>query len=82
MMHSAVEPQDAELDAMAWGFLGSPYASNHFAEWPIDRRLHAYLQHRGLSSVADDGTVCAALLDRVMANIASALDSGTLSPDG
>ncbi|HME80403.1 MAG TPA: hypothetical protein VKI00_33470 [Mycobacterium sp.] len=81
-MHNAVEPKDAELEAMAWGFLGSPYASNRFVEWPIDRRLHAYLRHQGLSDVADDGTRCAALLDRVMANIASALDSGTLRPDG
>ncbi|HUB55593.1 MAG TPA: hypothetical protein VMB04_10575 [Mycobacterium sp.] len=77
-----VEPEDAELDAMAWDFLGSTYASNRFVEWPIDRRLHAYLRHQGLSSVADDGTRCAALLDRVMANIASALESGTLRPDG
>ncbi len=45
------------------------------------RLLHAYLRHQGLSDVADDGTRCAALLDRVMANIASALDSGTLRPD-
>jgi len=81
-MHPAVEPQDAELNAMAWGFLGSQYATNRFVEWPIDRRLHAYLRHHGLSRVADDGTVCAALLDRVMANIASALDNGTLKPDG
>ena len=47
MMHTAVELQDTELDAMAWGFLGSPYASNRFVEWPIDRRLHAYLGTRG-----------------------------------
>lgn len=80
-MHSAVEPQDTELEAMAWGFLGSPYASNRFVEWPIDRRLHAYLRHQGLSNVADDGTRCAALLERVMANISFALDSGTLRPD-
>jgi hypothetical protein len=77
-----VEPEDAELEAMAWGFLGSPYAGNRFVEWPIDRRLHAYLRHQGLSDVADDGTRCAALLDRVMANIGRAFDSGTLRPDG
>jgi hypothetical protein len=81
-MHPAAGLQNAELDAIAWGFLGSPYASKRFVEWPIDRRLHAYLRHQGLSSMADNGTVCAALLDRVMANIASALDSGTLRPDG
>ncbi|HXY66099.1 MAG TPA: hypothetical protein VEI45_17530 [Mycobacterium sp.] len=82
MMHPAVEQRNAELDAIAWGFLGSTYASKRFVEWPIDRRLHAYLRHQGLSNLANDGTVCAVLLDRVMANIASALDSGTLRPDG
>ena len=74
--------QNDELDALAWGFLGSTYASKRFVEWPIDRRLHAYLRHQGLGHIADDGTLCANLLDRVMANIASALDSGTLRPDG
>lgn len=81
-MHPAAELQNAELDAIAWGFLGSPYASKRFVEWSIDQRLHAYLRHQGLSNLANDGTVCAALLDRVMANIASALDNGTLRPDG
>jgi hypothetical protein len=82
MMAPAVEEQDAELETMAWGFLSSTYASNRFVEWPIDQRLHAYLRHGGLTSMANDGTRCAALLERVMANIASALDSGTLRPDG
>jgi hypothetical protein len=81
-MRPAVEQEDAELEAIAWGFLGSPYASTRFAEWTIDRRLHAYLRHQGRGDVADNGTRCAALLDRVMANIAAALDSGTLRPDG
>jgi hypothetical protein len=77
-MRPAVELQKAELDAIACGFLGSPYAGNLFTQWPIDRRLHAYLVHNGLSDVADNGTISAALLDRVMANFASASDSGTL----
>jgi hypothetical protein len=72
-MQPAVEPQDAEFDAIAWGFLGSPYAGNRYTQWPVDRRLHAYLVHHGLSDVADDGTISAAILDRVMANVASAL---------
>jgi hypothetical protein len=80
-MQPTVELQDAELDAIAWGFLGSPYAGNRDTQWPIDHRLHAYLVHHGLSDVADDGTISAALLDRVMANIASAFDGGTLRPD-
>ncbi len=77
-MQPAVTVKDAELDAIAWGFLGSIYAGRYFTEWPIDRRLHAYMRHAGLRSVADDGTVSAALLDRVMANICSAVDNGTL----
>ncbi|MBO0885333.1 MAG: hypothetical protein J2P17_34375 [Mycobacterium sp.] len=81
MRYPTAEPQDPELDAIAWEFLGSLYASKRFAGWSIDRRLHAYLTHRGLSKVADDGTACGALLDRVLANIACALDDGTLRPD-
>lgn len=81
-MQPAAELQDAELDAIAWGFLGSPYAGNRYTQWPIDRRLQAYLVHHGLSDIADDGTISAALLDRVMANIARALDRGTLRPNG
>lgn len=81
MSQPAVSSAAADLESIAWGFLGSVYAGPQFTDWPIDRRLHAYLRHRGLREVADDGTVCAALLDRVMANISSALDSGTLRPD-
>jgi hypothetical protein len=81
-MNPSVELQDAELDAIAWGFLESHYAGNRFTQWPIDRRLYAYLVHYGLGDIANDGTVSAALLDRVMANIAAALDCGTLRPDG
>jgi hypothetical protein len=81
MEHLAVEGlQNAELDAMAWEFLGSPYASERFAGWSIDGRLHGYLRHLGLSDVVDNGTVCAMLLERVLSNIASALDDGTLRP--
>lgn len=81
MTPPAVTPEDAELDAIAWGFLSSTYAGSNFTEWPIDRRLDAYLRHKGLRRVADDGTVCAALLERVMANISTAFDSGTLRPN-
>jgi hypothetical protein len=77
---AGVESLASELDAMAWEFLGSQYAGPSFTEWPIDQRLHAYLLHRGLTSIADDGTLCAALLDRVMANIAAARHNGTLPP--
>jgi hypothetical protein len=80
MRHSAIEPQDSELDAIAWDFLGSPYASQRFVGWSVDGRLYSYLRHCGLITVADDGATRAALLERVLANIASALDDGTLRP--
>lgn len=80
-MPPAVSAKRAELDAMAWGFLGSTYASRHFTEWPIDRRLHAYLRREESRDIADDGALFATLLDRVMANISSALDRGILRTD-
>ena len=73
-------PGAAELDGIAREFLVSQYAGSRFAGWPIERRLEAYLSHCGLADVADDGNRCAALMDRVMANIASALGKGTLTP--
>jgi hypothetical protein len=80
MRYPTVEPEDTELDAMAWEFLGSVYSSEQYAGWPIDRRLDSYLRHRGLSNVADDGMISAMLLDRVLVYIASALDRGSLRP--
>jgi hypothetical protein len=53
MMPPAATVKDAELVAIAWGFLGSPYASRHFTEWPIDRRLDAYLRREGLRALRE-----------------------------
>ena len=80
MLHADAESPEPQLDEIARGFLGSRYAGDRFAVWPIERRLDAYLLHCGMGSIADDGTRCAALMDRVMANIASALSSGNLRP--
>ncbi|BBX45881.1 hypothetical protein GCM10009641_63890 [Mycobacterium cookii] len=80
-MSPAVTFDDAELVAIALAFLGSAYASRNFTEWPIDRRLDAYLRREEMRSLADDGTIFAALLDRVMANISCASVSGALGPD-
>jgi hypothetical protein len=80
MINSAIASRDPELDEIAWEFLDSPYASQRFVGWSIAGRLYGYLRHCGLITVADDGAVCAALLERVLTNIASALDDGTLRP--
>lgn len=78
MLQAEEETPEAEMDAIACGFLASEYAGDHFASWPIERRLDGYLSHQGLSNIADDGTRCAPLMDRVMANIASAQGNETL----
>ncbi|WP_242453769.1 hypothetical protein [Mycolicibacterium sp. P9-64] len=69
----------AELDAIAWKFLRSEFASRVHADWPIDRRVVAYLRHHGPSRVLRDGTYADELLQRVMANIGSARRTGVLS---
>lgn len=61
---------DPNLDTMAWEFLDSQYAGVPFTGWPIDSRLDAYLRRRGLTQIADDGTLFVSLLEQVMTNIA------------
>lgn len=68
----------AELDTIAWGFLRSEFTGQIFADWPIDRRIDAYLSHYGPSGLINDGSAYDALLERVMANIGTALRSGVL----
>ena len=46
-----VEFTRQELDAIAWRFLGSEFAGPMYADWPIDRRIDAYLQHHGLTDI-------------------------------
>jgi Family of unknown function (DUF5313) len=74
-----VELTEQELDAIAWRFLGSEFTGELYANWPIDRRVNAYLMHHRLIHVANDGAACDALLHRVMANIGRALRHGVLT---
>ncbi|MCV7150445.1 hypothetical protein [Mycolicibacterium pyrenivorans] len=78
-----------QLDEVAWQFLRSEFAGAIYVDWPIDRRLDAFLRRHsgraGYRALHDDGTAYNALLDRVMANIAPALREGILpsaSPQG
>lgn len=77
-----IDMMQRELDAIAWEFLGSEFTGQAYRGWPIDRRLDAYLLRRGLTAIADDGGVCNALLESIMANIGTALRSGMLGTAG
>ncbi|MGA9674513.1 MAG: hypothetical protein WBR28_04455 [Mycobacterium sp.] len=49
---------DTDVDALVWQFLNSDYSTDHYANWPLDRRLDEFLRHRGLDPVADSGETC------------------------
>jgi uncharacterized protein YqjF (DUF2071 family) len=69
-----------DLDTIAWGFLRSEFTDQIYSDWPIDRRIDAYLEHRGLTDFAYDGSAYDELLDCVMTNIGPALRRGILEP--
>jgi hypothetical protein len=71
-----------DLNAVAWRFLRSEFASQIYADWPIDRRIEAYLLHHEPTEILRDGSSYRVVLERVMANIGPALRNGVLpTPD-
>ncbi|WP_267306941.1 hypothetical protein [Mycobacterium barrassiae] len=77
--HPELETEDVE--AVAWRFLRSEFSSPIYADWPIDRRLEAYLQHHEASELLRNGCFNV-VLERVMANIGAALRKGVLRKSG
>lgn len=67
------------MDERALAFLGSEFAGSRYIDWPIERRLEAYLRHQGLGRLADDGADFETLLQRVMTNFATARRRGLLT---
>jgi hypothetical protein len=62
-------PNSSRVDVLvvlAHEFLGSPYASEEFVNWSIDRRVERFLRSRGMTRAADDGDALQILVDRVM----------------
>lgn len=70
----------AELDTLAWKFLRSEFTGQIYADWPIDRRLDAFLLHHGPTEPLVNGSSYNDLLEHVMANIGPALRNGVLPP--
>ncbi len=70
----------AELDAIAWRFLRSEFTGTLYADWPIDRRLDAFLLHHGPTGLLVDGSAYNDLLEHVMTNVGPALRKGVLPP--
>jgi hypothetical protein len=77
---TAVGPKTG-FDECALAFLGSEFAGALYLDWPIERRLEAYLRHAGLTRTVHTGDSFDDLLDRVMANFARARREGWLTPN-
>lgn len=73
------ETDECELDAVAWEFLCSPYTGRTYWDWPLERRLDAYLRHQDREDILKSGAAYAILLDRVMANLARARRDGIIA---
>lgn len=81
--NSVDEPPEltvAELDAIAWRFLRTEFTGQTYADWPLDRRLDAFLLHYGPARLLAEGSSYNELLDVVLANVGPALRSGVLAP--
>nr|WP_234712670.1 hypothetical protein [Mycolicibacterium komanii]CRL66616.1 hypothetical protein CPGR_00152 [Mycolicibacterium komanii] len=73
------ELSEVDFDTIAWGFLGSEFTGLIYADWPIERRVDAYLAHRGMTSLLNDGDADVAIVQHVLANIGAAMRDGTLA---
>jgi hypothetical protein len=67
-----------EIDELAWQFLCSPFTKRDYWDWPLERRVDAYLRQHHRRDILNDGAAYGALVERVMANIPRARRDGVL----
>ncbi|HOB49119.1 MAG TPA: hypothetical protein PKK01_07355 [Mycobacterium sp.] len=70
-----------DIDVIAWRFLGSRYTRRDYWDWPLERRVDAYLRYIKHSELLRNGAAYITLIDRVMDNIARARRDGLLDED-
>lgn len=80
MQAGPAEDADREFDTIAWDFLCSPYTGRDYWDWPLERRLDAYLRHHQRYDVLNDGAVYSAVVELVMANMGRARRDGVFAP--
>lgn len=69
-----------EIDEIAWQFLCSPFIRRDYWDWPLERRLDAFLRHHQRRDILNCGAAYGDLVERVMANIPRARRDGILQP--
>jgi len=74
-----IKLDERQLSSLAWDFLRSEFTGLIYADWPVDRRLEAYLTHLGMSPVVNNGDAFDAVLQQVLAKIGPALRAGILT---
>lgn len=74
----AASDTQTEIDTIAWQFLCSHYSGREYWDWPLERRIEAYLRRIGHADLLRDGAGYATLIERVMANIGRARRDGVL----
>jgi len=67
------------IDTIAWEFLCSVFTGRDYWDWPLERRIDAFLRRLHREDLLKDGAAYSALVERVMANFARARRDGVLN---
>jgi len=79
MSSTAIEQRPSSAhQSLACRFLAADFAKTAYANWPIDRRLDAFLSRCGVASEFHSGDEMEASIEQVMRAIRPAQRSGVL----